>query len=175
MTESNIPANAPAQTADPAATLANAQVQLIRALKSSASWFYWIAGLSVVNTLLTMFNTDRSFIVGLGSTQLIDGISEYLTEGAGSEAAVLRIVAIVLDLLIIGIFVLFGFKSSQGRRWAFVIGMILYALDGLLFFLVTDWFSIAFHLFVLWRLYSGIQALGKLNKLKELVTNFNPA
>ena len=42
---------------------------------SGANWFYWIAGLSLVNTILLYTGSEWVFVVGLGVTQLIDGIA----------------------------------------------------------------------------------------------------
>jgi len=36
--------------------------------KSGANWFYWIAGASLVNTIIFLFNGRVSFIIGLGIT-----------------------------------------------------------------------------------------------------------
>lgn len=46
----------------------------LKAIKGGANWFYWIAGLSIINTLIIFFNGDVNFIVGLGLTQIIDAI-----------------------------------------------------------------------------------------------------
>ena len=54
---------------------------LLAQLKSGANWFYWIAGLSVVNSLIFAFGGHTSFIAGLGLTQLIDGIFDAVIAG----------------------------------------------------------------------------------------------
>ena len=41
---------------------------------NSANWFYWIAGLSGLNTVMMIGKTHVSFLGGLGFTQLIDGL-----------------------------------------------------------------------------------------------------
>ena len=48
---------------------------------------------------------------------------------------------------------------------AFIAGMLLYGLDAILTLVSTDFFGFGFHLFFLWFLFSGLQAL---NKLKEI-------
>jgi hypothetical protein len=62
------------------------------------------------------------------------------------------------------LFVVFGALANQRRKWAFVVGMILYALDGLLFIWVQDWWSFGFHLLALYGLYTGFSALKQLAK-----------
>ena len=46
--------------------------------------------------------------------------------------------------------------------------MVLYALDGLLFLLVGDWISIAFHAFALVCIGKGYQALRTLRRAVSL-------
>jgi hypothetical protein len=126
-------------------------------LKSGASWFYWIAGLSVVNSIIAFSGSGGGgFVVGLGVTQLIDGFGQSM-EGGG------KMVAIFLDVIAAGIFVLFGVFANKQHTWAFIVGMLLYALDGLLFLLFQLWLGLGFHAFVLFCLFRGFQACRALN------------
>ena len=129
-------------------------------LKSGASWFYWIAGLSLINTISAFTGSDWRFIVGLGITQLLDAFGTQFG-GAG------KIVVLVLDLLAAGSFVLLGVFAHKCRKWAFVTGMVLFALDGLIFMLVQDWIGVAFHVFVLYCLLQGLKACQELNEARE--------
>ena len=43
-----------------------------------------------------------------------------------------KIVAFIFDVIAAGIFILFGVFSRKRYRWAFVVGMILYAIDDVL-------------------------------------------
>ncbi len=132
-----------------------------------AKWFYWIAGLSIINSIIILVGGNINFLVGLGITQLIDGISIGIVREIAPDAElVIRGVAFILDLLIAGIFVIFGILAKK-HKWAFIVGMIVYALDGLVFLLAPDFLSIGFHLFALYGLYSGLRAFGKL-KQQEL-------
>lgn len=123
-----------------------------RQLKSGASWFYWIAGLSVLNSLVALSGKGWGFILGLGITQLIDAIA---AAGLGSTGVA---VAIVLDVLVAGLFVLFGIFANKGHIWAFIVGMILYAADGLIFLIAQDWLGLGFHAFALLCLFGGLRA-----------------
>lgn len=123
-------------------TVALAQV------KSGASWFYWIAALSLVNSIVAFTGSDWRFIIGLGVTQIIDALGH---EGGG------KFVALALDLMAAGVLVLFGVFGSKGHLWAFIVGMVLFALDGVIFLLVQDWIGVAFHAFVLYCLFRGFQ------------------
>ena len=44
--------------------------RLERRVKSGANWFYWIAALSLVNSIIVMANGQWSFILGLGVTEI---------------------------------------------------------------------------------------------------------
>ena len=159
-TEDGTPAAADAESV--------AAVQKIEgAIGSGANWFYWIAGLSVVNSVMHLFGSDRSFIVGLGITQVIDAIAAGGASSAGASAGnVLRAIALFLDFMMAAFFVLLGWQAGKKRAWAFVLGMILYALDGLIFVLIRDWLSIGFHVFALFGVWAGYSALRKLRTME---------
>ena len=60
--------------------------RLAQRVKSSANWFYWIAGLSVVNSIVVHTGSSWSFIAGLGITQLIDAVGAKLGPAANGMA-----------------------------------------------------------------------------------------
>jgi hypothetical protein len=125
-------------------------------LRSGASWFYWVAALSLVNSIVAFTGSDWRFLLGLGITQLIDAVASEVSGGG-------RIIALVLDLVVAGIFVLFGVFAHKRHTWAFVTGMVLFALDGVIFGLAGDWLGVGFHVFVLFRLFMGFKACRELN------------
>lgn len=133
-------------------------------LKSAAGWFYWVAGLSLVNSIALLVGGNLNFLVGLGITQLVDGIAAELAVDFGS---MIQLAAFVINVGIAGLFVLFGILGGKRHTWAFVVGMGLYALDGLLFLLVSDILSIGFHIFVLFWLFGGPRAIKKLNEIEK--------
>lgn len=128
-------------------------------LKSGANWFFFIAVLSIINSIIVLGGGTFNFIVGLGVTQVLSAFA--LQAGTAGKS-----VAFVLGIITAGIFALFGYLARQRQKWAFVVGMILYAFDGLLFVLVQDWLSIGFHVFALYCIYRGLAALGSLNRLE---------
>jgi hypothetical protein len=125
-------------------------------LKSGASWFYWIAGLSLINSIVAFTGSDWRFILGLGITQIFDAFGNDLG-GAG------KAVVLMLDLLAAGVLVFFGVFAHKRHLWAFVVGMVLIALDGLIFLFVQDWLGVGFHVFVLYCLFRGAKACRELN------------
>jgi hypothetical protein len=127
-------------------------------LKGTASWFYWIAGLSLINSIIVMAGGKMHFIVGLGVTQVVDGVAKQMG-GAGPA------IGLVINLIGAAACVAFGVLGNQRKAWAIWMGMVLYALDGLLLLLFQDWLSVAFHGYVLYRVY---QALGAIKALESL-------
>ncbi|GAP15919.1 hypothetical protein LARV_03714 [Longilinea arvoryzae] len=147
------------------------KLKLQNRLRSGASWFYWIAVLSIINSILMMASSKISFIFGLGITQIIDAMAYLIGQDLGLESVnTVRIIGWVMNLVIVGIFALFGVFANKRKRWAFYVGMGLYGLDALATLFVwdsPDLLSFAFHLIVIWGLVSGLRALGQLEKLDE--------
>ncbi len=154
-----------ATSVTPPQQLSPSQVQdlqkliLARRVRNGANWFYWITGLSLVNSVIALAGGGVRFIVGLGFTQIIDAFA--------SQAKVGMAVPLVLDIFASGIFVLFGLQANKRRNWAFLSGMILYGLDGLLLVLFKDIFGIGFHLYALYCIYKGMKANEQLEAMER--------
>ena len=129
--------------------------QTVAQMKSGSSWFYWIAGLSLINSIIAFTGSDWRFLFGLGITQVFDAIGQ----GIGNAG---HAVALVLDLAVAGLFVFLGVFAGKGHLWAFIVGMVLFGLDGLLMVLATDWLGVAFHALVLYWLFRGLKACREL-------------
>lgn len=140
------------------------KLKVEKQLQSGADWFFWIAGLSLINSIILFTGSEWGFIVGLGITRIIDSIGLVIAEEAGVAG---KIIAFVFDIIAAGVFVLFGVFARKRYKWAFVVGMVLYALDGLIFLLVGDFLSIAFHVFALFCIYGGFKAIKKLSEIER--------
>jgi hypothetical protein len=125
-----------------------------------ANWFFWIAALSLVNTAMAMSNEDRSFLLGLGVTQLADAIANVGIKQGAPEA--LRWVAVAFDVIVAGLFTGAGILARRRAGWAFATGMVLYALDGVLCGAIQAWPSLAFHALALYFMWQGFSALRQL-------------
>jgi hypothetical protein len=125
--------------------------------KVGANWFYWLAGLSMITSLIAFFGGGIQFIFSLGITRIIDGLAAGVSEGLGGSSAA-KVVALVLDLVITGIFVLFGYLSNQKQIWAYLIGAIVFLMDGLLSLLFGEIINVLAHGFVLYFLIRGFMA-----------------
>ncbi|MBA4150844.1 MAG: DUF4339 domain-containing protein [Verrucomicrobia bacterium] len=126
---------------------------------SGASWFYWIAGLTAINTISLLSGGEWSFIVGLGITQVFDVLGREM-------GSVGMAVAAALDVVVIGIFALFGFFSRKHHAWAFITGMVLYTLDAGISLLGQDWLGLGFHGFALFCIFGGYKASRELKQIR---------
>jgi hypothetical protein len=149
------PSSTGAPTGDPNV---EQRARVLLALKGSASWFLMIAGLSLLNSVLAITGTHIRFIFGLGVTQIVDGLAHQ----AGSAGYVLDL---VINGIIAGVLVLFWNFARQGQKWAWYLGMALYALDAILLLLFKDYLAIAFHAYALYRMSSGLKLLPILDRL----------
>jgi len=147
----NMPAGATPVTQNRQGATAQPIAVAAAQLRSGASWFYWIAGLSLINSVAALTGQSWRFFVGLGITQVFDELALKM----GSSG---KIVAFILDLLVAGMFVLFGVFAHKAHLWEFILGMVLFALDGLIFVLAHDWIGAGFHAFVLFFFFRGFTA-----------------
>lgn len=149
------------------------QIELLtKKNKDGSSWFFWIAGLSLINSAVILSGSEWSFLIGLGLTQLIDGISIGIAQEVGAQGiTMISVVAFALDAIVAGSFVLWGVLARRNYRWAYITGMILYALDGLIFLTVQDFPSFGFHIFALYCIFNGFKACGQLKTLSSLLSN----
>lgn len=140
-------------------------VQLVRRVASGASNFYWVAALSVVNTLLSVFNAGSYFVIGLAISLFVDGIFLGVAESFPNAQLVVKLIGVLFSAVIAGVFALFGYLATKGKRWAFIVGMVFYAFDALLMLVFQEWIGLIFHLFFLWGMFGGLQALNQLQRL----------
>lgn len=129
---------------------------LMARIANSASWFIWIAGISLINSVFAMTGSSHHFILGLGLTQLIDFIPKSTTGHA---------IAFGCDLLVAMTWVLFQWQGKQGKRWPFIVGVIFLVMDTLLLLVFQEWFSAAFHVYAVMQVFVGIRAASELSQV----------
>jgi hypothetical protein len=132
-------------------------------LKGGANWFYWIAGLSLVNSAIFAFGGQVSFISGLAFTQIIDAIAD----AAAAQGAVssVRAVAVVIDLMVMALFGLIGYYANKAINAVFIGGMIIYIVDALLWLWLESLFAFGFHVFALIMIFRGFLASREVNRI----------
>jgi hypothetical protein len=147
-----------AQTSRVNSAAAEQKWKLQSRMRAGAGWLMAVAIFSVLNSVLLMFDAQLHFIVGLGITQIADGVGKVGATAGG-------LAGLVITLIAAGVFLLFWKFAREGQQWAFQIGMILYGLDGLILLGFRRWLDLAFHAFAMFNLYRGLEALDALNQL----------
>jgi hypothetical protein len=136
------------------------KLKLQARVRSGAGWLIAIALFSVVNSALTFFDAKLHFIVGLGVTQIADGVGK-IGGTAGSVAG------LVVSLFAAGLFLAFWKFAREGQQWAYITAMILYGVDGLIFLGFGLWLDLGFHIFALYSMSKGLSAVSALNQLNR--------
>jgi hypothetical protein len=132
--------------------------------KSGANWFYWIAGLTIVTSIISFGGGDWRFLISLGTTQVIDGIAEALSTDLGGTP---KVIALVLDVFLTGIFVFFGVLANKRLLWAYILGMAVFFLDGLVSLIISDWIGVIAHVVVLIFMVPGFLAGRQLAEIEQ--------
>lgn len=131
----------------PGAPLELERSEMEQRLKSGANWFYWIAGLSLVNSVVFAFGSPVLLLGGLGFTLVMDAFMQAFIEEGGPT--ILSAVAVVFNLVFVAIFAFFGYYAGRRFKGAFLAGIILYSLDSLLVLFLGDYFMAGFHAFAM--------------------------
>lgn len=132
---------------------------LAKHVKGCAGWFFWIAGLTLVNSVMMRTGSETSFLIGLTITQVVDVLGIAAGPVGGWMAGAFALVGI-------GLFVLLGLKARVGERWAFVTGLVLYGIDTLLSLVDPNFISIAFHGWALITMGVGLRQAAKLHAVR---------
>jgi hypothetical protein len=153
----------------PASAVGPAEIAKLQNQRNGgAGWFSAIAVFSIINLLVLAFGGGISFLIGLGITQLIDLLCLFIAQQMDPDAGtVFRVLGGAVTVGIAGLFLLAGMLAKRGHLWAFMAGMVLYALDGLIFLWFQEWLSLGFHVFALLMLAGGLKAQFQLNRLQQ--------
>lgn len=133
-------------------------------MKSGANWFYWIAALSLINSAIFLFGGNVSFFAGLAVTQVVDAVV-YQVSGT-NEISSIKVITLIIDVMIAAMFAGFGVFAGKRQYWAFIVGMTLYAFDGVLILLLGGFLSAAFHAFAIVMIFRGLLAARELNSVE---------
>lgn len=136
---------------------------------SGAGWFFWIAALSLINSIILLSGGDRHFVVGLGVTSIADAVARGIADENPEAAGVAKGIAFGFTVLVAAVVCLFGWLSRRPVLPIFALGMILYLLDGLIYVLFGDWMSVGFHAFVLFGMWNGFNAYRQMKAMKAVL------
>src|SRR5437899_2356919 len=101
--------------------------------RRGANSFLWIAALSLGNSAIIHLGGRPSFVIGLGITQIADGLAVVVGNQTPDVAEVAKAIEIGFDVTVAGIVAGFGWLAGKRYTIVFGLGMVLYLLDGLLF------------------------------------------
>lgn len=142
---------------------------LLAQKNSGISWFYWITGLSLINTWTLLFWGSYNFVVWLGATQILDGTAlSFYSDGNTMAMGII----LSISVLVSGFFSLAGYMAQSERRWWYLAAMLMYALDTLIFLLADDYVWLWFHIFALvfiGRWYMAYRKLSEENNSELLI------
>ena len=141
---------APARVSEqPQAPIAVAKPSFLTRISTGPACFYWIAALTVLNSIVVISGKSLRFAIGLG-----------ITAGIDVRAKELGAMGAVLDLLIsgttAGIFALLGNLAGKRIRWAFLAGMVLYGIDGLICLAANDILGALLHAYTIFAISRGM-------------------
>jgi|SRR5580704_4969972 hypothetical protein len=149
----------PFSAGNPVAVIERAN--LARRVRSGAGWFFFVGAFSLINSIVMVSGNNMRFVVGLGITDLITLFSSRL-ESAGMA------IGFALNVLVLAIFVCFGIFARKGHSWSFIVGMVCYAADGLIFLVLgVQMMSVVFHGVALVFMFLGLQANLKLKAMQR--------
>jgi hypothetical protein len=86
-----------------------------------------------------------------------------------------KIVALILDLVLTGVFVVFGVLANKKFLWAYILGMAIFVIDGFVSLLVQDWVGVIAHVVVLIFMVPGFMAGRKLVEIEQMMAQSQAA
>jgi hypothetical protein len=141
--------------------------------RNGANWFFWVAGLSLVNSVIMLSGGDTYFVIGLGVTLIADAIAREVGQQQPDIAQIVKGVFFGFDVIVAVVVIGFGWLAVRRYQVVYALGMILYLLDGLLFVLAQDWFSAGFHAFALFCMWTGFSAYRQLNAAEQALQGYD--
>lgn len=127
-------------------------------MRNGGSWFFWLAALSIINSLILFFAPAIShwfWLIGLGVNRLVENVF------ASQD---FRPAALIVNLAIAGALIGFGYYARRGVAGAFILGIFLYIVDGLLCLIYGGYLAVAFHVFALFFIVKGLIGNRRLNQ-----------
>lgn len=154
------PTDAAAAATDGAALTPDCTQSINQQTKGAASWLFFVAGATVINAVLWYAGQNMRLLLGLVTT---DALMYFMSE-SGVLGASISTTAIVAGALL---FTWLGWQVRQGRMWAIVVAMVVYALDTIVLLVLlgfSDILGLVFHAFVILALFGARRGIVKVAK-----------
>jgi hypothetical protein len=142
------------------------RLKLENRLKWRAAAFFGIAGLALVNAFGLLVRGGWGMMVGLGFSQLIAGAAA-VAAGQVGPGLLIHLLALAANAGLAGLYLLLGLLAWRRSPWSFAAGMLLYSLDGSIFLLAGDIWSVGVHIFALLWLWRGYRTARRLHRLEQ--------
>ena len=127
-----------------------------RSVNTGANWFFWVAILSVLNSLVIWYLGIKNLFFALGVTQWIDGTGGAFNHQGNT--APLSESGLAVNILIAAAIAGFGYLGRHKHDIWYVIGLFIYCADAMLSLGLKDFFGFGFHLIPLFFLFKGLLA-----------------
>ncbi len=119
--------------------------------RSDANYFFWAAGLAAVGSGLLPVRLN--IIVSIGAFDLLSLYGKSLGPVAVDATVAIWLIAVVA----------LGFAARSGRRWAFLVGIVLYGADMIALIAMFSLWAFGVHAFFVFRWFQGQKALKDIN------------
>jgi hypothetical protein len=124
--------------------------------RAGAVWFYWAALFAVAAAVLRSSGQTWASFLDLGVLH-----APFLTHVVGGNTVAALAVAVT-------VLVFLGWFAGLGKTWAFVVGILAYAVDGALLAMQGQWFAVVVHALILIFIYGGATAAGMAKENERL-------
>jgi hypothetical protein len=137
-------------------------------IKRAAECFLYVAFISLFNSIFYVCGFRLDILLRLwGGLGL--GVTELISVLAHRAGGVVPILALILNLILSGAFIVFWYFARKGNLWAFSSGAGLFALDGIWILLTwpQPYANVAFHVFELLFMLGGVYSISRLERLEQ--------
>jgi hypothetical protein len=118
-------------------------------IRYAARCFHGIGGLALLHSTLLVMGVNLGAVIGLG-------VTTTLAARSGNDSIVLVLIS---NGWMAGLFFLCGLFAERKERWAFVLGMLVYSLDGMLLVYARVLPAVGLHALMVYVLYRGLKNL----------------
>jgi hypothetical protein len=128
----------------------NSENAKVAEMRMGANWFFWVAILSLISSLLVWYYGFANHLVGLG-------INEYFAHqaAAGNSGPMF---ALAMSFVFAAILAGFGYFARKGNDVVFILGAFLYFVDAVVLLGYREFFAFSFHIFALYFIFKGLLA-----------------
>ena len=150
------------------------ETELEEGAKTYSAWFALITVATFMTSFSIMIGTKFTLWAGLFIPLLLAVAATEVPEGRDIERiAKVRAFAITSTVILGSVPLAFAFFARRGHSWPFVLGVLLYGIDALLYLITFQLASVAVHLLGIFLMARGAICCHKLKKLREL-NSFEP-